>query len=219
MKNKLLRFLSLPAPVSASVYGDYFARLPVLETPSLVLRPMLLSDAREIFAYASDPEVARYVLWDPHRSLAETRSYIRYIRSLYRSGLPSSWAVVFRQTNQVIGSIGFMWASEENRSAEVGYSFSRAFWNRGLATEALSAVLNSAFAALNLNRIEAQRDIRNPASGRVMEKCGMRQEGVLRGRLLNKGEFIDVALCAILRSDWECRQALIKNKQIGRTAD
>lgn len=219
MKNKLLRFLSLPAPVSASVYGDYFACLPVLETPSLVLRPMLLSDAREIFAYASDPEVARYVLWDPHRSLAETRSYIRYIRSLYRSGLPSSWAVVFRQTGQVIGSIGFMWASEENRSAEVGYSFSRAFWNRGLATEALSAVLNSAFTALNLNRIEAQRDIRNPASGRVMEKCGMRQEGVLRGRLLNKGEFIDVALCAILRSDWECRQAPIKNKQIGRTAD
>ena len=214
MKNKLLRFLSLPAPVSASVYGDYFACLPVLETPSLVLRPMLLSDAREIFAYASDPEVARYVLWDPHRSLAETRSYIRYIRSLYRSGLPSSWAVVFRQTGQVIGSIGFMWASEENRSAEVGYSFSRAFWNRGLATEALSAVLNSAFTALNLNRIEAQRDIRNPASGRVMEKCGMRQEGVLRGRLLNKGEFIDVALCAILRSDWELRQTQMKAPQI-----
>ena len=209
----LTRFLSAgrggPAAPAA-----YFASLPELETSRLVLRPLKMKDAKDIFAYASDPEVARYVLWDPHRSLAETRSYIRYIRSLYRSGLPSSWAVVFRQTNQVIGSIGFMWASEENRSAEVGYSFSRAFWNRGLATEALSAVLNSAFAALNLNRIEAQRDIRNPASGRVMEKCGMRQEGVLRGRLLNKGEFIDVALCAILRSDWELRQTQMKAPQI-----
>ena len=204
MKDKILRFLSFPSAGSRfSAYADYFSRLPVLETPSLILRPMVMKDAEDIYAYSSDPEVARYVLWEPHRSLRDTRMYIRYIRSLYHNGLPSSWAVVLRETGRVIGSIGFMWVSEENSSAEVGYSLSRKYWNRGYATEALSAVLCSAFGALSLNRIEAQRDLRNPASGRVMEKCGMREEGTLRNRIYNKGEFIDVVLCAILRSDWE----------------
>ena len=214
MFQKLLRFLSVPGAdpssaefTSSSNYGAYFSRLPVLETASLILRPLRMSDAADVYAYAADPEVARYVLWDPHTSLRDTRSYIRYIRALYRSGFPSSWGIVHRETNKVIGTIGFMWASGENRSAEVGYSLSRQYWNRGYATEALSAVIDSAFRTLNLHRIEAQRDVRNPASGRVMEKCGMQYEGTMRSRLLNKGEFIDVAVYAILRKEWEERGA------------
>ena len=68
-------------------------------------------------------------------------------------------------------------------------------------SEALSAVLNEGFMDLNLHRIEAQHEVDNPASGRVMEKCGMRKEGVLRQRLYNKGKFVDVALYAILKDD------------------
>jgi len=196
------RFLSGGSKEVQSPAG-YFFSLPVLETERLVLRPLLRKDAEDIFSYASDPEVARYVLWDPHRSVAETRAYIRYIRSLYRHGLPSSWAVVLRNSGSVIGTIGFMWYSETNSAAEIGYSFSRAEWNRGYATEALNAVINSVFSALPLNRLEAQHDIRNPASGRVMEKCGMVREGILRQRIRNKGELIDVVLYAILRSDLE----------------
>lgn len=205
----LLHLLSLPGETQPSgEYSAYFSRLPVLQTPSLILRPMRMSDAEDIYSYSSDPEVARYVLWDPHRSLRDTRAYIRYMRSLYRNALPSSWAVVLRDTGRVVGSIGFMWVSPENASAEVGYSYARPVWNRGIATEALRAVLDSAFLSLPLNRIEAQRDLRNPASGRVMEKCGMIREGILRARLLNKGEYVDVALSAILRSDWEARRQL-----------
>ena len=89
-----------------------------------------------------------------------------------------------------------------NRSAELGYSFSREYWNHGYATQSLQAVIDAAFTSLPLNRLEAQHDIRNPASGRVMEKCGLRQEGILRNRIVNKGEYVDVALYAILRSDW-----------------
>jgi ribosomal-protein-alanine N-acetyltransferase len=96
-----------------------------------------------------------------------------------------------------------MWYSESNSSAEIGYSFSRSEWNRGFATEALHAVIDSAFSVLPLNRIEAQHDIRNPASGRVMEKCGMKKEGLLRQRIRNKGELVDVVLYAVLRSDLE----------------
>ena len=180
----------------------FFEKIPMIETKDLLIRPVIMRDANDIFQYASDPEVARYVLWNPHRSISETRSFIRYLRGLYRRGLPSSWAVEHRSSGRVIGTIGFMGYSPVHHAAEIGYSFSRLYWNHGYATQALSAVIHVAFTSIpSLNRLEAQHDIRNPASGRVMEKSGMKKEGVLRERLYNKSEFIDVALYSILRSD------------------
>lgn len=190
-------------PVSPPVF---FSCLPVLETEDLVLRRPRLGDARDMYAYASDPEVARYVLWEPHTSVSDTRAFIRELRRRIRSGYPSSWAITRRSDGRVIGTIGFMWYSAENSSAELGYSLSRECWNHGYATQALRAVVDAAFRSLPVNRLEAQHDVRNPASGRVMEKCGLRQEGVLRSRIRNKGEYVDVALWAILRSDWEQAQ-------------
>mgnify|MGYP002869352598 CR=1 FL=1 len=124
---------------------SYFSSLPTLETPRLLLRKIRLRDAADVFAYASDPKVAQYVLWEPHHDLRETRGYIRAIRRQYRQGLPSSWAIELKSEQKVIGSIGYMWVSSENRSAEIGYSLSRDHWNQGFASEALQRVLQSAF--------------------------------------------------------------------------
>ena len=179
----------------------FFSCLPTLEKHDLVLRRPRLKDAKDVFSYASDKEVARYVLWTPHRSIAETRSCLRELIHRARRGYPSSWAVVHRGTDRVIGTIGFVWYSHENHSAEIGYSLSRKYWNRGYATQAVRAVISRAFSDLPLNRIEAQHDLRNPASGKVLEKSGFRKEGILRSRIVNKGEYIDVALYAILKED------------------
>ena len=181
----------------------FFSCLPPLETADLLLRKPRMKDAEDIYGYASDPEVARFVLWEPHSSLSDTRAFVRELRRRIREGWPSSWVVVHRETGKVIGTIGLIWYSDENRSAELGYSFSREYWNQGYATQALRAVIDSVFSSLPLNRLEAQHDVRNPASGRVMQKCGLTQEGILRGRIMNKGEYIDTALYSILRSDWE----------------
>ena len=141
------------------------------------------------------------MLWEPHQTLSETRAYIRYVRHLYREALPSSWGIVDRNTHHVIGTIGLMFYSSENRSCEIGYSMSRDYWGRGLMAEAVSALIRLLFHSLVLNRIEAQHDVRNPRSGRVLEKCGMTREGLLRSRIINKGEAVDVVLWSILRSD------------------
>ena len=197
MHKKIFHSLSLfDVRTASDPYAAFFHRLPVLKTRDLILRPFALRDAEDLFACVSDASVARFVLWSPHTSLSDTRSYLREMRRLYREGLPSSWAIVHAASGKVIGSIGVMWLSAENRSAEVGYSMARAYWNRGLMTQALSAVLDSLFHTLRLHRVEGQCDVRNPASGRVMEKCGMKLEGVLHGRIFNKGEFIDTALYA-----------------------
>ena len=182
-------------------YLDVFSHLPTLLTSRLTLRPVRMSDAEDMYEYSRDPEVARHVLWDAHTSIHQTRNYIRYLIRQYRSAAPGTFAIALRDSGKVIGTIGFMWLQMDNRSAEVGYSLGRRYWNQGYMTEALQAIVEFGFTRLNLNRIEAQHECDNPASGRVMLKAGMQREGTLRQRIYNKGRFVDVDLYAIVRSD------------------
>ena len=183
----------------ANPYGVF--SMPTLETPRLILRRIAMRDANDIFAYSSDPEVARHVLWSAQRSIGEAREYCRFMIRRYRADEPSSWGIVEKATERMVGTIGYMAYSEENATVEVGYSLARWLWNGGYMTEALEQVIDYTFDAMRVNRIEAQHELSNPASGRVMQKCGMQREGVIRQRLYNKGKYVDVALYAILRSD------------------
>ena len=183
-------------------YLDIFTHLPTIRTRRLVLRCARMSDALDLYEYSSDPEVARHVLWTAHTSIHQTRTYIRYLLRQYKTGAPSSYVIALRDTGKVIGTIGYMWIKPEDRSGEVGYSLHRGYWNQGLMTEALEAVIALGFNRLNLNRIEAQHETANPASGRVMQHVHMQHEGTLRQRLYNKGRFVDVELYAILRKDY-----------------
>ncbi len=184
---------------------EYFSSLPQLTTPRLLLRPMAMRDAADMYAYSRDPEVARHVLWDAHMSMADTRGYLRYIIGQYRDGEPSSWGIVLRETNRLVGTIGFMAYNQADSVLELGYSLARSCWNQGLMTEALTAVLNECFTVLRVHRVEAMHETDNPSSGRVMQKCGMTHEGRLRGRVFNKGRYRDVELWSILREDWTGR--------------
>ena len=177
--------------------------MPDLNTQRLVLRKLIMRDAPDIFHYSKDPEVARHVLWDAHRSIGDSRAYLRWMLRRYRGHEPASWGIEYRDTGEIIGTIGFMWIQEDNAAAEVGYSLSREYWNQGIMTEALRAVLRYGFDHLNLNRIEAQHETTNPASGAVMRKCHMQKEGTLRSRLFNKGRYVDVDLYAILKRDYD----------------
>ncbi len=182
-------------------YQGIFRYLPTLETDRLILRPLRMSDARDLFAYASDPQVSRHVLWDTHANMRDSRQFLRAAIRQYRRGQPASFAIELKASGRMIGTIGFMWINVEYKSAEVGYSLSREYWNQGITTEALRQVVDFGFQTLRLNRIEAQHETDNPASGRVMVHAGMQYEGRLRQRLKNKGRYVDVDLYAILRGD------------------
>lgn len=182
-----------------NAYGMF--SMPTLETPRLILRRISMRDAKDIFAYSCDAEVARHVLWPAQRDVSDAREYCRYMLRRYRQDEPSSWGIEEKKSGRLVGTIGYMDYSLDNASVEVGYSLARWLWNGGYMTEALRRVIDYTFSSMEINRIEAQHELDNPASGRVMEKCGMRKEGVLRQRLYNKGRFVDVALYAILKSD------------------
>ena len=156
---------------------SYFSSLPTLETPRLLLRKIRLRDAADVFAYASDPKVAQYVLWEPHHDLRETRGYIRAIRRQYRQGLPSSWAIELKSEQKVIGSIGYMktYTSKlPSRPNEplVGYWVGKPYWNQGICTESLELMIKHIRAVEDCKSLISSHFVDNPASGRVMQKCG-----------------------------------------------
>lgn len=184
------------------IENSIFYRLPTLHTPRLTLRAARMTDARDMYEYSRDPEVARHVLWEAHVSIHQTRNYLRYMLRQYRAGAPGTFVIELNSEHRVIGTIGLMWMQRDNRSAEVGYSLSRQYWNQGLMTEALDAILHFCFDTLRLNRVEAQYEVDNPASGAVMRHTGMRREGMLRQRVYNKGRYVDVELYAILRAEY-----------------
>ena len=176
-----------------------FDSLPELKTERLTLRKLTMRDADDIFAYSKDPEVAKHVLWDAHQNISESKAYLRYMIRKYRQGEPASWGIELKSTRRIIGTIGYMWYQRDNNACEVGYSLSRQYWNQGLMTEALKAVVDYSFNYLHMHRVEAQFETTNPASGAVMKKAGLQYEGTLRGRLFNKGKYVDVDLYAAVR--------------------
>ena len=201
-RKSIFRWLTLPA-LEPSTPQEFFASLPVLETPRLTLRKVRMSDAADVYLYAKDPEVARHVLWEPHRSILDSRGFIRFLMYQYRNGMPGSWGIELKATGRIIGTIGYMSYNADNATVEVGYSIAREHWGKGLMTEALVAVIDESFRTLDLHRIEALHFTDNPASGRVMEKCCMQHEGNMRQRVNCKGVFRDVEMWGILRSDWK----------------
>lgn len=186
----------------SEVLEPIFPALVTLETERLVLRAPRLEDAADIFAYARDPEVVRYLPWEHHQSLEDAREYIARSLQAHEAGKRADWVMVLKDSGRVVGTCGFCsWAAGSGR-AEVGYCLAREHWGKGLVTEAAERIVRLGFEDCMLNRIEAVCDVNNIGSARVMEKCGMVFEGVLRQRMLMHESYRDMKMYAILREDW-----------------
>lgn len=179
-----------------------FKKFPTLETDRLLLRKMKVQDFEDMYEYAKNDNVTKYLLWNSHRDLKYTRDYLAYVQSQYKTGSFYDWALTDKATGKMIGTCGFAKLDFDNNSAEIGYVINPAFWNKGYATEAVLRVIKFAFYELNLHRVEARYIVGNEASRRVMEKCGMVFEGIHRSALYVKNEYVDVGYCGITSDDF-----------------
>ncbi len=183
-----------------------FSRIPTLQTPRLTLRAMKPMDSYDMYEYACRADVTRYLTWLPHPSREYTKDYLEYVGKCYRSGEFFDWALIWRAdgeySEKMIGTCGFTRFDYDNNSAEVGYVINPEYRGRGVAPEALCRVLEFGFYELGLNRIEARYIVGNEVSRRVMEKVGMKFEGVRRQSLLNKERYVDVGYCSILSCEY-----------------
>jgi len=173
--------------------------MPVLNTKRLVLRKVTLQDAKDIYEYAKDPVVSKYTLWSRHRNLTDSLKFVKYITSNYRKGVEENWGIVYKAENKLIGTIGFFNWDEANNKAEIHYALSNKYAGLGLMTEAAKAVIEFGFDKMHLNRIEAKCMLKNFASEKVMQKCGMKYESIMRAGLLVKGRYVDLKTYAVLK--------------------
>lgn len=148
------------------------------KTERLRLRKVRLADAEPVFReYAQDPEVTKYVSWRAHSTPEETREYVRMCLLAWDIGKAFHWAIENAENKKVMGMII---ARVEVEKWELGYVLARAHWRQGYMTEALKAIVAWALKQKKIHRVWAVCDVDNIASARVMEKIGMRREGVLK---------------------------------------
>ena len=178
--------------------------LPRLETERLLLRPFVLADAPTVERRAGAWEVADTTLNLPHPYPAgAAAAWIASHGAAWDAGQRLTLAICAADAPEdAVGAISLALTPEHARG-ELGYWVGADRWGRGYATEAARAVVSFGFTALGLNRIQARHFLRNPASGRVLQKLGMRFEGVHRQTYRRWGRFEDVAVYAILASDAE----------------
>jgi ribosomal-protein-alanine N-acetyltransferase len=172
---------------------DILAHLPTIETERLLLRKITLSDASDMFEYASNPEVSEYTMWSTHTSIEDTKYFLQSLTKMYKKRELVDWGIVHKAEKKFIGTCGFV---------EWSMTHSRRYWGEGYMSEAVNAVIEFGFREMLLNRIMARCEVNNIASARVMEKVGMQLEGILRQHLFVKGRYWDLKIYSILREEF-----------------
>ena len=176
---------------------------PDLITRRLRLRILVLEDAPDIARLAGDPKISGNTLEIPYPyDQKAAHEWIAEVSAAVSAGTKIIFAITGRNTGGLYGVIGLMDITREHSRAKLGYWIGRPYWNQGYATEAVCAVLDYGFRVLGLNRIYAFYLTRNPASGKVLDKCSIRHEGVLRQHVWKGGIFEDIAVHGILKKEY-----------------
>ncbi|MFI6172179.1 GNAT family N-acetyltransferase [Nocardia sp. NPDC051052] len=177
--------------------------LPIT-TERLLLRPATPADIDAMFAYKSQPDVCRYLPYEPmsREQVAERIAGVWSRTELTEVGQGLNLCVEEKATGRLLGDVVLFWRDAENRTGEIGYVFSPDVAGHGYATEAARALLRLGFDGLSLHRITANLDPRNHASARVLERLGMRREAVHLQDLWFKGEWGDTLIYAMVEQEW-----------------
>ena len=173
-----------------------------IETNRLILRRFVSEDAEAMFRnWASDSEVTKYLTWPTHSSIEVSKFVTEDWVNSYSDEKYYQWAIVLKENGEPIGSISAVHMNEEVDMVHIGYCIGRAWWHQGITSEAMKAVMDFFFDIVEANRIESRHDPRNPNSGKVMQKCGMKYEGTLRSSDRNNQGICDACYYALLKAE------------------
>lgn len=177
-------------------------KIPTIQTERLTLRPFQLSDAKEVQRQAGNPKVAATTATIPHPYPdGAAEEWISKHQTWFEKGQAVDWAIELNETGKLIGCISLGVNKVHNR-AEVGYWIGEESWSKGYCSEAAKAAFTYAFEEMKLNKITSRHMVENPASGRVMINAGMEKEGILKQDFIKNGQFVDMTVYGLLKSDW-----------------
>ena len=177
-----------------------------METQRLILRPWTENDAESHYNYAKDAAIGPIAWWPPHTSVEHSREIIRDILSA-----PETYAVVLKETNEPIGSVGIMFADGvhsadmQDGDAEIGYWIGVPYWGQGLIPEAVQRLLKRCFVELDVKRVWCGHYDGNIKSRRVMEKCGFKYHHTEEGKTSPLGDIRTEHFTLLTREDWKKR--------------
>lgn len=175
-----------------------------LETKRLILRKVTVGDAEVAFKnWTNDSKTTRYVTWKPHGTVENTKKLFEMWEDDYNNPNTYRWVVEVKELGEVIGTIDVVKKRLDDKTAEIGYCYGSKFWGNGYGTEALTKVIDYLLNDVGFELIEARHLVDNPASGRVMEKSGMKYEATLRSRMIDPytGERVDLKVYSIMKGE------------------
>lgn len=172
-----------------------------LETQRLILRKMIQEDAKSLFQILGDEDVMRYHSTSPLVHIQEAQQIIERANNMLERQQGMRLGITFKGSDVVVGTCGYLW-DRDNFLASLGGELAKAYWNKGIMTEALETVIRFCFEQFNFHRIEAQIIVNNGASIRMVQKLGFQEEGILRERLFANNRFHDMKMVSLLKEDF-----------------
>ena len=179
-----------------------FSHLPELTTERLTLRRMMVLDTDDMYEYACRPDVTKYLTWHPHPDREDTREYLEYLGNRYSAGMFYDWAVIYEPDCKMIGTCGFTAFNCTSDSAEVGYVLNPEYWGKGIATEALTRVLQFAFEELKLHRVEARFMEDNDASRKILERFGFTDDTRKKESIAKRGKVQKILTYSLTKEEY-----------------
>ena len=174
-----------------------------IETEKLILRRFTAEDAEAAFYnWMSDDKVTEFLRWPTHRNIDITKRVLNLWLKDYDRTDFYQWAIILRDTNELVGTISVVDIDEQTEKVHIGYCIGSKWWHKGITSEALSAIIPFFFEQVKVSRIESQHDPNNPNSGNVMKKCGMIYEGTLRKADWSNRGIVDACIYGMLSSDY-----------------
>jgi ribosomal-protein-alanine N-acetyltransferase len=176
---------------------SHLQTFPLLETERLVLRQLAATDAQDSFLFLSDEETMRYYDPAPMTQLEQAEKSILRHQKRFADQEAIRWGITLKGEDKVVGNCGYSWEAE-NFSAELSYILAKPYWNKGIMSEALAAILQFGFDSCRLHRFQAHVALPNHASVQVLRKLGFQEEGLLRESLYVDNQFCDEKIFALL---------------------
>ncbi|WP_121612491.1 GNAT family N-acetyltransferase [Mesobacillus foraminis] len=176
---------------------------PRLETKRLVLREVTTEDSNSLLKYLSDEEVMKYYGLNPFESINDALDEISWYQSIQKNKTGIRWGITLKDQGAVIGSCGFHNSVSQHFRTEIGFELSKDHWGKGIAFEAVQAIIRYGFEHLELQRIEALIEPPNSSSQRLVEKVGFIREGLLRNYEFTCGKFDDLYMYSLLKQDFD----------------
>lgn len=176
----------------------------IIETERLLLRKYTLNDSEDMYNnWAKYEECFKFLPWKPCATINDVEERIKRWMELYKENTFYQWGIELKENREIIGFINLHNLDKDNFSAETTYILSPKYWNKGITTEAVRAVLEFGFESIGLNRISADFYSGNDYSQKVMHKNNMIYEGTFREKYFKSGRFFDSIQYAILKKDWK----------------